>query len=65
MSDKIRQIIQSQWTRRHSPNPLARAEARNLIRVHVQMLRERSRIMREGNHLSRVTETPFSTRPAA
>lgn len=39
MSDKVRQIIRSQWGRRHSRNPLVREEARNLIRVHVQLLR--------------------------
>ena len=39
MSDKIRHIVRTQWSRRHSCNPLVRAEARNLIRVHVQLLR--------------------------
>ena len=39
MSHQIRQIIRTQWTRRHSRNPLVRAEARSLIRVHVQLLR--------------------------
>jgi hypothetical protein len=41
MSDKVRQIIRSQWSRRHSRNLLVREEARNLIRVHVQLLRIR------------------------
>ena len=41
MSDKVRQIIRSQWGRRHSQNPLVREEARNLIRVHIQLLRGR------------------------
>jgi hypothetical protein len=41
MSDKVRQIIRSQWSRRHSRNLLVREEARNLIRVHVQLLRLR------------------------
>lgn len=39
MSDKVRQIIRSQWNRRHSRNLLVREEARNLIRAHVQLLR--------------------------
>jgi hypothetical protein len=39
MNAKIRQIIRSQWSHRNSRNPLVRKEARNLIRVHVQMLR--------------------------
>lgn len=39
MSDKIRQIIRSQWALRHSRSPLVREEARNLIRVHVELLR--------------------------
>ncbi|MCB1079110.1 MAG: hypothetical protein KDM63_12945 [Verrucomicrobiae bacterium] len=42
MSDKVRQIIRSQWSRRNSRNSLVREEARNLIRVHVQLLRSRS-----------------------
>jgi hypothetical protein len=39
MSDKVRQIIRSQWKLRNSRNALIRQEARNLIRVHIQMLR--------------------------
>lgn len=39
MNAKIRQIIRSQWSHRNSRNPLVREEARNLIHVHVQMLR--------------------------
>jgi hypothetical protein len=42
MSDKVRQIIRSQWRLRHSSNALVRKEARNLIRVHVEMLRCRN-----------------------
>ncbi len=41
MSDKVCQIIRSQWSRRHSSNALVREEARNLIRVHVELLRRR------------------------
>ncbi len=39
MSDKIRQIIRSQWRLRNSRSPLVREEARNLIQVHVALLR--------------------------
>jgi hypothetical protein len=42
MSDKVRQIIRSQWSRRNSRSPLVREEARSLIRVHVQLLRCRN-----------------------
>lgn len=42
MSDKLRLIIRSQWRLRHSSNALVRKEARNLIRVHVQLLRCRN-----------------------
>ena len=50
MSDKIRHIIRTQWSRRHSRNPLVRAEARNLIRVHIQLLRNQVASSR-GNEL--------------
>ena len=51
MSDKIRQIIRSQWPLRHSPNQLVREEARSLIRVHVELLRDPScaKTRREGH----------------
>ena len=62
LSDKIRQIIRTQWTRRHSRNPLVRAEARNLIRVHVQLLRNQASLAR-GNDLGiaeAVRDTPVA-----
>ena len=62
LSDKIRQIIRTQWTRRHSRNPLVRAEARNLIRVHVQLLRNQASSSR-GNDLGiaeAVRDTPVA-----
>lgn len=39
MSDKVRQIIRSQWKLRNSGNALVRRDARNLIRAHIQLLR--------------------------
>lgn len=39
MSDKIRQIIRTQWRLRNSASRGVREQARNLIRAHVELLR--------------------------